>query len=358
MSVSSHAPLVSLCVPTRNRAASLRESLESICGQDYSPIEILISDNASEDDTEQVCREAARLDPRIRYVRHDRNIGLHGNHNFCLDESRGELLCICHDHDRRDHHIISEYVAFLMAHPRVGMVCSDWDLIDDDGRQIGVRTHRVKSVTPGLEYIEQTMRSGRTSTAIPGAMVRRAALGDARFEPEAPIGFGDFPLWFRVAETWDVGHIHKCLFSWRQNKESHSARTIESIARDYDVNLTWYCDEHLKRWPEHGALVQRWRASIRHYLFWALGYEVALHFRKTTDIPAGTGQRSLFDIMDYRLTAGQLQHALSQMGTYRTSAMDYMAYAGLTAAIALRLTWPVAWMSRHQAALRTVLGLK
>ena len=66
----------------------------------------------------------------------------------------------------------------------------------------------------------------------------------------------------------------------------------------------------------------------------------------------------MFDIMDYRLTAEQLQHALSQMGTYRTSATDYVAYAGLTAAIALRLTWPVAWMSRHQAALRTVLGLK
>ena len=326
--------------------------------QDYSPIEIFISDNCSDDDTEQVCREAMRQDSRIRYVRQEQNIGLHRNHNFCLDESRGDLLGFCHDHDRRAPHIISEYVSFLLANPRVGIVCSDWDLIDDAGRQIGVRNHKVKSVTPGLEYIEQTMRSGRTSAAIPGAMVRRSALGEARFEPDAPIGFGDFPLWFRAAETWDVGHIHKCLFSWRQNQESHSARTIESIARDYDVNLTWYCDEHLKRWPEHGAMVLRWRASIRHYLFWALGYEVALHFRKATDISAGKGERSLFDIMDYRLTAEQLQHALVQMKSYRSSATDYVAYSGLTTAIRLGLTWPIGWMSRHQAALRTVLGLK
>lgn len=358
MSVSLPSPLVSLCVPTRNRAASLREALKNLCAQDYSPIEILVSDNCSDDDTERVCLEAVRQDSRIRYVRQERNIGLHGNHNFCLDESRGEFVCICHDHDHRSLHIISEYVSFLLAHPRVGIVCSDWDLIDNDNGQIGVRVHGGRTVTPGLEYIEQTIRSGRTSAGIPGAMVRRAALGRARFELNAPIGFGDFPLWFRIAETWDVGHIDKCLWSWRQNEESHSARTIESIARDYDLNLTWYCGEHLKRWPQHNALVQRWRVSIRHYLFWALGYEVALHFRKATALSPGKGERSLFDIMDYRLTAEQLQHALSQMKSYRTNAMDYAAYAGLIAAIALRLTWPVAWVSRHQAALRTILGLK
>ena len=131
------APLVSLCVPTRNRARSLRQSLKSICGQDYSSIEILISDNCSEDDTEQVCREWMARDSRIRYVRHDRNIGLHGNHNFCFDEARGAFICICHDHDTRDAHIVSEYVSFLTQHPRVGIVCSDWDLIDDDDRRIG-----------------------------------------------------------------------------------------------------------------------------------------------------------------------------------------------------------------------------
>ena len=352
------APLVSICVPTRNRAASLRESLKSICGQDYSPIEILISDNCSEDDTERVCRELMRQDSRIRYVRHDHNIGLHRNHNFCLDAGRGAFLCIFHDHDTRDACIVSEYVSFLDRHPKVGTVCSDWNLIDDAGRLIGVRNHNVKAVTQGLEYIEQTIRSGRTSIGIPGAMVRRSALADARFEPEAPIGFGDFPLWFRVAETWDVGHISKRLWSWRQNSESHSARTIESIAHDYNVNLNWYCDEHVKRWPGHGAVVERWRARIRHYLFWALAYEVALYFRSRTAPHSSDERRSLFEIMDYQLTREQFHHALSQMRTYRTSSTEHLAYAGLRTLIALRLTGPVAWMSRHQAALRTVLGLE
>lgn len=300
-----------------------------------------------------------RQDPRIRYVRHERNIGLHRNHNFCMDESRGEFVCIFHDHDVRDVRIVHEYVLFLEQHPTVGIVCSDWDLIDDAGHRLGVRDHRVPEVTPGLDYIDQTIRSGRTAIGIPGAMVRRSALGDARFEPDAPIGYGDFPLWFRVAETWGVGHISKRLWSWRQNSESHSARPIESIAGDYAINLGWYCDEHLKRWPGHADLVARWRENIRHYLFWALAYEVSLHFRASGTTTAHRGEaRSLFEIMDYRLTGEQFRHAMAQMKMYRTSAAEHVAYAGLTTLIALRLTRPVGWVSRHQAAVRTVLGLE
>ena len=47
-------PLVTIAIPTRNRAASLRKSLENILALEYSPIEILISDNCSDDNTEQV----------------------------------------------------------------------------------------------------------------------------------------------------------------------------------------------------------------------------------------------------------------------------------------------------------------
>ena len=336
----------------------MREGLKTISGQDYSPLDILISDNCSTDDTEQVIQELMRDDDRIRYVKHSRNIGLHGNHNVCLDAARGEFICVWHDHDTRERNIVSEYVAFFERHPTVGVVCSDWNLINDAGERICVRDHNVSPVTAGMDYIEQTIRSGRTSIGIPGAMVRTRALGESRFVDGAPIGFGDFPLWCRIAETWDVGHIGKRLWSWRQNRESHSARTIESISRDYDENLTGYCDEHLARWPEHAPLVERWRAAIRHYLFWALAYEVALHFRNSAANHDNGDSRSLFEIMDYRLSPEQFHSALSQMKAYRSGIGEYSAYAALVTMIRLRLTRPVAWMSRHQAALRTVLGLK
>jgi glycosyltransferase involved in cell wall biosynthesis len=356
-SFSLPKPLVSICIPTRNRAESLRQSLPTILGQDYPTLEILVSDNCSDDHTSDVVRSFMRGDDRIRYVKHSRNLGLHGNHNFCFDSARGEFICIWHDHDVHDLRIVSEYLAFFEEHQDVGVVCSDWDLINDSGEQIGVRDHDVPPVTPGLVHIGRTIRSGRSAIGIPGAMVRASALGDARFKPDAPIGFGDFPVWFKIAETWNIGHVHKRLWSWRQNEVSHSARTIESIASEYAENLGAYCDEHLARSPAHGDLVNRWRADIRHYLFWALGYEIALHCRKASR-GARANDRSLFEIMDYRLTATQFQSAIAQMRMYRTSAFEFGAYAALMTLIRLHLTAPVGWVSRHQVALRMVLGLK
>ena len=350
-------PLVSICIPTRNRASSLRESLKNICAQDYSQIEIVISDNCSDDHTGQVGRELAESDSRVTYVRHNKNLGLHGNHNFCLEAGRGNYLCIFHDHDTHSLSIVSEYVSFLEAHPTVGVVCSDWELIDDSDKRIGVRDSNVESITPGLEYISRTIRSGRSSLGIPGAMIRRVALGDARFVLDAPIGFGDFPLWFRIAEQWDVGHICKRLWSWRQNRESHSARTIQSISYDYQKNLDAYCDEHLARRPDHQHLVKEWRASLRRYLFWALTYEVGLHFRHQRRRVSGASP-SLFEIMDYRLTQEQFRNTLEQMQSFRTGALERATYAAVTTAVRLGFTGPLAWVTGHRTMLRALLGLK
>lgn len=332
--------------------------MESFCAQDYPSLDILVSDNCSQDATEAMCRALMRADGRIRYVRHQRNIGLHGNHNFCIDAGRGEFLCIFHDHDTRDPTIISQYVTFLQQHPNVGVVCSDWNLIDDSNTRIGVRSHRVPAITPGLEYIGQTIRSGRSSVGIPGAMVRRAALGNSRFGLDTPIGFGDFPLWCRLAETWDIGHIPKALWSWRQNHESHSARTIVAIADDYQQNLGEYCDEHLARWPEHRALVSRWRQDIRRYLFWALMYEVALHFRTSAQKSQRGESRSLFEIMDYRLTDEEFDRTIEQLKGYRFGPLQHATFASVQLLVHLRLTSALGWLTRHRETVRSLLRLE
>ncbi|MDA1185804.1 MAG: glycosyltransferase family 2 protein [Acidobacteria bacterium] len=353
----SGSPLVSIGVPTRNRASILRESLKNICGQDYAPIEILISDNCSSDNTEEVCRAAAAADSRIRYIRQDRNIGLHGNHNFCMDEARGEFLCFFHDHDRRDSRFVSKHVAFMQNHPRVGLLGSDWDLLDDEGNQLGVRTFDGPSVTPGLDYISRTIRSGRSSIGIPGGTIRMAALGSARFKLEAPIGFGDFPIWFQIAEEWDIGHIHESLSSWRQNAESLSLRPIVEIAQDYEKNIGDYCDDHFRRWPAHAEMVGQWRASLHRYLFWALCYEVALHFGRRDD-PDPQHARTLFEIMDYRLTGEQYGRAMAGIKARRSGVVEHVAFALLQTGVAAGLTAPFGWVVRHQNGLRGLAGLK
>jgi len=353
------SPLVSICVPTYNRASALRESLKSILAQDYAPLEIVISDNCSEDDTEQLCREAASQDPRVRYVKQPCNLGLYGNHNFCIEESRGEFVALFHDHDERSPYIIGEYVRFMAEHPEAGVVCSDWELINEAGEVVGIRDAHVNPITSGLEYISQTMRSGRSSIGIPGALIRKSALGSIRLSEQSPIGFGDFVLWFQLAERASVGHIPKRLWQWRQQRQSQSARTIESLAHDYYVNLTGYCDAHLTRWPEHAGLVARWKADIKRYLFWALAFEVGLHFRHAAGMASNrVNTLTLFEILDYRLSPEEFQRVQRQLSTYRAGAVQSAAYLIIDLLIRLKLTRPLAWATYHHASFRGLLGLR
>lgn len=71
--------LVSICLPVRNGADRIEEVVWSVLAQDHERIELVISDNASTDGTEEVCRDLAGSDKRIVYHRHPENVGLLNN---------------------------------------------------------------------------------------------------------------------------------------------------------------------------------------------------------------------------------------------------------------------------------------
>ncbi|MGH3993656.1 MAG: glycosyltransferase family 2 protein [Pseudonocardiaceae bacterium] len=88
----SHVPRLSIGLPVYNGEQYLSEALDALLGQSYEDFELIISDNASTDGTEDVCRRYLAQDQRIRYVRQPRNIGAAPNHNFVFRQARGELF--------------------------------------------------------------------------------------------------------------------------------------------------------------------------------------------------------------------------------------------------------------------------
>src|SRR5690348_12208016 len=71
---------VAIGMPVWNGEAFLAEAIESVLGQTYGDLELVISDNASTDATAEICHGYAQRDSRIRYIRQDRNIGAGPNH--------------------------------------------------------------------------------------------------------------------------------------------------------------------------------------------------------------------------------------------------------------------------------------
>ena len=355
-------PLVSICVPTFNRAGYLRRSLPLICAQDYRPLEILISDNASTDETQQICREAALRDDRIRYVRQPKTIGLYsnyGNHNFCIRESRGEFLCFFHDDDQYQPDIVKHLAAFLSGHPEVGLVCSNWQLIDGEGRLLRSQKSFAKQVMPGMEYIDRTVRSGRSSVCIPGTLIRRSALGEARFDESGPIGFGDFVVWFTIAEKWAIGHVPEFLWSYREHQSSLSRQTIHYTMSDYSKALTHYFEEHLKRWPGHAEQVHRWQSALHRFLFWSLAYELCLHFQgESRKSERSAREVTRFERMSYRLTEAELQEVRASLRQHQRGAVQPAVRSLIEGMLRVHFTWPLTQMIRYPESLRVIFGMK
>src|ERR1051326_2036095 len=90
--MSNQKPRVSIGLPVYNGQQFLEEAINSLLAQTYSDFELIISDNASTDATEQICRAHAAADPRIRYYRNDKNRGPVWNLNRVFELARGELF--------------------------------------------------------------------------------------------------------------------------------------------------------------------------------------------------------------------------------------------------------------------------
>lgn len=85
-------PKLSIGLPVYNGGRFLARSLEALLGQSFEDFELIISDNASTDDTSEICRHYVRQDERVVYHRQRHNIGSSPNHNYVVDAARGELF--------------------------------------------------------------------------------------------------------------------------------------------------------------------------------------------------------------------------------------------------------------------------
>lgn len=91
-------PKVSIGMPVYNGEPFIKEALDSLLTQTFTDFELIISDNASTDGTEAICREYAAKDKRIRYIRQTENRGATANFQFVLDEAVGEyFMWAAHD---------------------------------------------------------------------------------------------------------------------------------------------------------------------------------------------------------------------------------------------------------------------
>ena len=97
-----HTPLISVIIPTHNRSELLNRAVTSVKGQTFNDFEIIIADDASDDDTKTIARDWAIRDKRFQYYRSSRNVGAAAVRNQAVKLAKAEYICFLDDDDEWD----------------------------------------------------------------------------------------------------------------------------------------------------------------------------------------------------------------------------------------------------------------
>ncbi len=178
--VNQNFPRVSVGLPVYNGERYVRQAIESILSQSFPDLELIISDNASSDATEGICKEYAARDPRVRYYRSDRNRGAAWNHNRVVDLARGEYFkWQCHD-DYCDGTFLEKCLAILQSNRNVVLCYPRFVRVDEQGRWLGIKSSRVSGGAEAVERFRSLIYRRDSCEEIygvtPTAVVRKTAL--------------------------------------------------------------------------------------------------------------------------------------------------------------------------------------
>lgn len=200
----------------------LREAIESVLGQTFKDFEFLLLDDCPEDSREQIVKSYD--DPRIVYLKNERNLGISASRNKLIDFAKGEYLAIFdHDDICRPERLAKE-AAYLDAHPECGVV-SGW-----------VKpTFGAVNVYPENDHAIKVAMMAGIAMWHPASMVRRSVLGTLRYESDyTPVE--DYMLWMRLASQTVFHNLQEVLIDYRWHGNNTSlVRKRELDAQDLRV---------------------------------------------------------------------------------------------------------------------------
>ncbi|MDA8909479.1 glycosyltransferase [Pontimonas sp.] len=142
---------MSVLLPIRNEGEWIQQRLENLLVQDFSDFEVIVSDNASTDKTESICRKIADTDPRVRYFRNDSDLGSSVNYSRALERARGPYAVFASGHDLWSSNFLLALVEMLDKNPSLVLCSARLEPIDHMGQpEIGksrwsIQTHGVSS---------------------------------------------------------------------------------------------------------------------------------------------------------------------------------------------------------------------
>lgn len=200
-------PKVSVIIPTYNRADLIVQAIDSVLAQNYQPIEIIVIDDGSTDDTQAAIRKYTEINSLI-FLRQC-NQGQSVARNLGLDRASGDFVCFLDSDNAWLPNKLSTQADCLSQHPEIDVVYGDIRLINQNGDDLGPNT-----ITRYSGYIWRELLTSNC-VSMNTVMLRRKALPQQPvFDPTLRAG-EDYDLWLRIATTSKFKYLRQEMALYR-----------------------------------------------------------------------------------------------------------------------------------------------
>jgi len=223
-----HHPIVSVIIPTYNRAHLIDKAINSVLSQTYQDYEIIIVDDASTDNTKEVVKDFT--DSRISYIFHTNNLDISAARNSGIKASQGKYIALLDSDDEWLPEKLDKQInKFEKESLKIGVIYTGSYYIDEKGNQIR-KVH--VPIKEGYIY-EDLLRAGGylclSSTLIKRECFKKVGLFDENLPP-----CEDLDMWIRIAKYYKFSYIKDLLVATRIHNNqitNDSEALIEGIKK-------------------------------------------------------------------------------------------------------------------------------
>ncbi len=209
-------PLVSVIIPTYNRAPLVLRAVRSVLAQDYPRLEVIVVDDGSTDGTAELLE--SEVGDEIRVIR-QANAGVSTARNTGLATAKGDILGFLDSDDQWLPTKTTRQVDYLARHPEVGMVVCDYNIVDEQGDLI-VRCRRRKQYGPDGWVLPNVVRN---PILVPSTILLRRSvyLDVGGFDPDLRTA-EDLDLHLRISASHQIGVVDEALVTYLRGAGSLS----------------------------------------------------------------------------------------------------------------------------------------
>jgi len=197
-------PTVSVIIPTYNRAHLIGRAIKSVLNQTYQDFELIIIDDGSTDDTEDIIRQFQEKDKRIKYVKHDKNKGGSAARNTGIKAAKGEYIAFL---DSDDEWLLEklkrQMKVFKNTSSEIGVVYTGIISINEISEDTNIQYNIPKKRGWIYEDLLAENCVGTTSTVL----IKKKCFEKSGLFDESLPGCQDWEMWIRIAKEYQFNFI-------------------------------------------------------------------------------------------------------------------------------------------------------